>query len=347
MILLPIKKFRCHIAMGIFCSVAIVSCGKHDTAAKITPLPPIAVKTVAVKEQEVAIFEEVVGTVRPRKEARITSKLTGRILQLTAVPGKRVKSGDVLAKLDSAGIEAALDRAKTGLAQADRDLVRFRALQKSGAATKAEFEQIESSQEIAAATVRETQTMLENATVEAPFNGIITRRFLEPGDLASPTKALFAMEDSSLLRLEINVAESLAGKIKLGDAFRVKIAGAGADFDGKVTEIAPSADVGSRTFLVKLDLPKKETLRAGQFGRAYLPRGKRNALRVPAGAVITRGQMDYLFVKDAKNIARLRIVRTGENIDGAVEILSGLENGELIVVNPPAKLEDGQPLKNI
>ncbi len=337
----PIAAFA-----GLTFSLVIASCGKHDTAAKIDPLPAVAASTVAVKKQQVTVFEEVVGTVRPRKEAKVTAKLTGRILQLSAIPGKRVKAGEILAKLDAAEIEAALDRAKAGLTQADRDLVRYRALQKSGATTKAEFEQIESGQKIAAATVRETQTRLENATVKAPFDGTITRRFLEPGDLASPARPLFAMEDSSLLRLEINVAESLAGKIKLGDSFRVKVTGAAADFDGEVTEISPSADVGSRTFLVKLDLPQKESLRDGQFGRAYLPRGERNAIRIPSGALIARGQMDYVFVKDAENVARLRIVRAASKAGKTVEILSGLDDGELIVLNPPAELRDGQPLLN-
>ncbi len=345
MMISAMKKTAAVVA-AIACAHTIVSCGKHEPAAEITPLPPITAETVLVKQRQVTVFEEVVGTVRPRKEAKITAKLTGRILQLSAVPGKRVKAGEILAELEAGEIKAALDRAKAGLAQADRDLARYRALQKTGATNKAELEQIESGQEIAAASVRETQTMLENATVKAPFDGTITRRFLEPGDLASPARALFSMEDSSLLRLEINVAESLAGKIKPGDVFRVEVAGAGADFDGKVTEIAPSADVGSRTFLVKLDLPKKETLRAGQFGRAYLPRGMRNALRVPAGAVIARGQMDYLFIKDAENIARLRIVRTGGHENGSVEILSGLDDGEQIVLAPPTALRDGQPLEN-
>lgn len=323
----------------------LISCGKHHDAEKPDALPTLDLKTILVKSQQVPVFEEVVGTVRPRKEAKVTSKLTGRILELKAVPGQRAKKGEVIAKLDAAEIGAALERAQAGLAQADRDLARYRNLQKSGATTKAEFEQIESGQKIAAATVKETKTMLANATVKAPFDGTITRRFLDPGDLATPARPLFAMEDSSLLRLEINVAESLAGKIKLGDTLRVKVAGAAADFGGKVSEISPSADVGSRTFLIKLDLPEEKALRAGQFGRAYLSRGNRKAIRVPADALVSRGQMDYVFVRDTGNIARLRIVRTGGQADGKVEILSGLDDKEMIVQNPSTELRDGQPLK--
>ncbi len=151
------------------------------------------------------------------------------------------------------------------------------------------------------------------------------------------------MEDSSLLRLEIHVAEAMAGSLAIGSKFRVEVGGAGADVEGVVSELSPSADVGSRTFLVKLDLPAHESLRAGQFGRAFLPRGNRAALLVPATAVISRGQMDYVFVV-AEHTALLRIVSTGATRDGQTEILAGLDGGEVIVAAPPAGLRDGQPL---
>ena len=185
--------------------------------------------------------------------------------------------------------------------------------------------------------------MVQNASVTAPFDGTVTRKYLEPGDLASPERAIFAMEDSSLLQLEIHVAEAMAGSITLGSKFRVEVGGAGAEIEGCVSELSPSADVGSRTFLVKLDLPLHESLRAGQFGRAFVPRGKRAALLVPSNALISRGQMDYVFTV-AQNIARLRIVSIGATREDSTEILAGLDGGEAIVLSPPATLRDGQPL---
>jgi RND family efflux transporter MFP subunit len=151
------------------------------------------------------------------------------------------------------------------------------------------------------------------------------------------------MEDSALLRLEIHVAEAMAGSLAIGSKFRVEVGGAGAEIEGVVSELSPSADVGSRTFLVKLDLPAQESLRAGQFGRASLPRGNRAALIVPTNSLISRGQMDYVFVV-AENIARLRIVSIGRAREGQTEILAGLDGGEKIVLSPPATLRDGQPV---
>ena len=186
--------------------------------------------------------------------------------------------------------------------------------------------------------------MIANAAVTAPFDGVVTRRLMEPGDLAAPGKVLFSMEDQSLLRLEIDVAESLAGPVALGQSFRVEVEGAGVDVEGKVSEVAPSADVGSRTFRIKLDFPPSPTLRPGQFGRAFLPRGVRKGLLIPQSSWIRRGQMDYVFVAK-EGQAHLRIVRLGRANGQRVEVLSGLDGGERIVINPPADLRDGQPLE--
>ncbi|MCB1231362.1 MAG: efflux RND transporter periplasmic adaptor subunit [Verrucomicrobiae bacterium] len=333
------------LASLVFLPVGVLglsSCGGHHEAGEIEPLPAVAVERVTVQVHEVPVFEEVVGTVRPRQEAQVAAKVTGRVLEMNAVPGMKVKGGDVIARLEVGELEAALQRAEASLAQADRERERYRKLRETGAATEAEFEQVESRRQIAAATVEETRNLVENATVTAPFDGTVTRKLLEPGDLASPGRPLFAMEDSSLLRLEINVAESLAGGLSIGDRFRVEIADS--DLEGSVSEIAPSADVGSRTFSVKLDLPENDQLRAGQFGRAFLPRGKRQALTVPDGAVVARGQMDYLFVVE-EGAVHLRIVRTGASRDGETEILAGLDGGESIVPAPTAELQDGQPTK--
>ena len=321
----------------------LISCGQHREEVESIALPEITVETMVVNAGEIPVFAEVVGTVRPRKDARVASKVTGRLLEMTAIPGKRVAEGEVLARIEVGELEAALDRAGSALAQAERDLARLQAVSKSGAVSQSEIEQAASRKEMAAATVAETRIQVENATVTAPFAGTVTRKFLEPGDFASPDRAIFSMEDSSLLQLEINVAESLANSVTLGDQFSIEVAGADAKLTGTVSEVSPSADVGSRTFSIKLDLPEKEGLRAGQFGRAFLPRANRNAILVPQSSMISRGQMDYVFVA-ADKTARLRIVRTGEARDGKTEILAGLDGGETIVLNPPHELQDGQPL---
>ena len=329
--------------LPILAGLLLAGCGSEETPPAPEALAPVAVSRHLVESRLLPVFEEVVGTVRPRKEAQVTAKVTGRLLEMKAIPGMKVKAGEALAKLDVGELDAALVRAEAALEQAGRDVARFRSLRESGAVAVADLEQAEARERMAAATVAETKTMVENASVTAPFDGTVTRKYLEPGDLASPERPIFAMEDSSLLRLEIHVAEAMAGSLAIGSKFRVEVGGAGAEIEGVVSELSPSADVGSRTFLVKLDLPALETLRAGQFGRAFLPRGERPAILVPSEALISRGQMDYVFVV-AENTARLRIVSTGAKREGRTEILAGLDGGETIVLSPAATLRDGQPV---
>ena len=249
----------------------------------------------------------------------------------------------MLAEIDAAELRAALAQATAARDQAKRDFDRVSALLPKNAISRSEYEQAQARYEGAKAATDEAEHALSNAEVRAPFTGMITRKDMDPGDLAMPGKPLFAMEDFSRLRLETHVAESLAGTLKTGDKIRITVDTAGVDTEGVVSEISPSADVGSRTFLVKIDLPADPALRAGQFGRAHIPRGQHRALEAPESAVTRRGQMEIAFVvKDGT--ARMRLVRTGAHEGGRVEILSGLEPGELLVVAPDAGLRDGDPV---
>jgi RND family efflux transporter MFP subunit len=151
------------------------------------------------------------------------------------------------------------------------------------------------------------------------------------------------MEDSRALRLEADVPEAVVGKLNLGDKLPVRIAALETELEGVISEIAPAADPGSRTFLVKLDLPPQPGLRAGQFGRVAMPVGETAALRVPASAVVQRGQMEMVFVvSDGK--AQLRLVKIGKRIGAEVELVSGVSAGEKVVVADAAGLLDGQPV---
>ena len=123
----------------------------------------------------------------------------------------------------------------------------------------------------------------------------------------------------------------------------MKIASISAPLEGTVSEIAPIADAVSRTFQVKFDLPQTEGLRTGQFGRVSVPVADAQSLTVPTAAVIKRGQMEIVFVA-ASDHAQLRLVKTGKMVGGDTEILSGLEEGEAVIINGITRLEDGQPV---
>lgn len=283
------------------------------------------------------------GTVQPYRRADVSAKVTGRVLVMLAVPGKRAEEGELLAEIDAAELRAAVAQAVAARDQAKRDFERVAALLPKNAISRSEFEQAQARYLGAVAATDEAEHALANAEVRAPFSGMITRKDMDPGDLAMPGKPLFAMEDFSRLRLETHVAEALTGTMKTGDKIRITVDTAGVDTEGVISEISPAADVGSRTFLVKIDLPADPALRAGQFGRAHIPRGTHRALEVPESAVTLRGQMEIAFVvKDGK--ASMRLVRSGRHDGGRLEILSGLEPGDWLVEAPSPRLRDGDPV---
>jgi RND family efflux transporter MFP subunit len=259
------------------------------------------------------------------------------------VPGQLVKAGEKLVLLDAREIQSRLDQAAAARQQAESDLKRDTDLMQQKVLSQSEFDNAQSKFRIAAATEAEAKTMLGYTLIVAPFDGVITRKPADVGDLAAPGKALLQMENPDTLRLEADVPEALAGKVKLGDKLDVRIAAVANEIEGTVAELAPTADPNSRTYLVKLDLPGATGLRSGQFGRVSVPIGEASAIRVPASAVIQRGQMELVFVV-ASGHAQLRIVKTGNHASDGVEVVSGLDSGEQVVTEGAAALTDGQPV---
>jgi len=325
-------------------ALALIACHRPaDTKAE--PQLPTATATVLVAENKARpATEEAVGTVRAKLRAAISPKVTGRIEALLVTPGQVVKAGDLLARLDGREFQARLDQSLALREQAASDFERQKNLLAQKIATQTEFEAAKARLGVTTANAREAETMLAYCTVTAPFAGTITHKLADVGDLASPGKAIVELEDQTGLRLEADLPEALVARVKLGDKLSVSVPSSGAQVEGVVSEISPVADPVSRTFLTKLDLQQSPALRAGQFGRVAVPVGESTAVRVPASAVVRRGQMEFVFVASDGH-ARLRIVKTGKTIGSEVEIISGLQAGEKFIGEGVASLQDGQPLK--
>lgn len=313
----------------------------HPKAA--TDLPPAAVRAQLVESKKRVATEEVVGTVRAKLRSVIEAKVSGKLDQMLVVPGQKVKAGELLAVIDAREVQARYDQAVALSQQAEADLKRFASLFEQKILSQAEYDNAQAKARVASAAVAEAETMLGYTKVTAPFAGVITRKHADVGDLATPGKPLLEMEDSRALRLEADVPEAVVGKVSLGDKLAVRISAMEETVEGVVSEIAPAADSSSRTFLVKLDLPSAPELRAGQFGRVAMPVGETSSLRVPASVVVVRGQMEIVFVVN-QGAAQLRLIKTGKRVGGEVEVVSGLEAGEKVVIEGAAALVDGQPL---
>ncbi len=338
-------KTRCFFWVNgiVAAGLLVSSCGRAPKSPSATELASAVVRVQIVESKSRVATEEVVGTVRARLHSVIEAKISGRIEKMLVVPGQNVKAGELLVQLDAREVQAQLDRALAVRQQAESDLKRATDLMQQKILSQSEYDNAQSRFRVADAAGTEAETLLGYTKVIAPFAGVITRKYADVGDLASPGKPLLEMEDARDLRLEADVPEAVIGHLALGDKLTVRVSGVTNELEGTISEIAPSADPNSRTFLVKLDLPSTPGLRAGQFGRAAMPVGETAALRVPASAVVQRGQLELVFVA-ANGRAQLRIVKTGKHIGDEVELVSGVDAGEQVVSDKAGNLVDGQPL---
>lgn len=194
------------------------------------------------------------------------------------------------------------------------------------------------------ASLRLAQITRSYATINAPFDGIVTLRLADPGVMASPNVPLLQIQ-GGVLRLEAVVPESALSSIHKGAPVPVHFdALRDGAFTGRVIEIAPQGDTSSHTFVVKINLPSACGVSAGMFGRARFAIGTETRLLVPRPALFEREGLDYLYVVDPAHVAHLRMVTTGGRTGESVVILSGLNPGERIVITGQEHLTEGTPI---
>lgn len=210
-----------------------------------------------------------------------------------------------------------------------------------GQALQAKRQQIRARIESAHAELASVQVMQSYAKIAAPISGVVTVKHADVGSLAAPGVPLLTLEDSRRYWLEASVPESQAARIRRGQSLAVQVEAAGISGMAAVSEIIPAADPTTRTTQVRLDLPASPRLRSGLFGRTWVPVGTRKAIQVAREAIVERGQLQGVYVVGQDNIARFRLIRTGQTRQGVTEILSGLTPGEQVVLAGIERVSDG------
>lgn len=317
---------------------------KHEAKAPPPPPPTVTVQVITASEQLATTRNEVVGTVEAVQRATIAAKVTGTIAEMPVVLGSTVKQGDLLVKVNAAEISARLAQAETATAQAKRNWEREERLLAKNASTRQTVNAQADAYQLAKSAQNEARTMLGYITIRAPFSGLVSQKLAQVGDLATVGAPLLILEDTAVVQAVVAVPEAQLAKIGLGDTLAVRVPAANLETSGTVAEIAPAGDASSRTSVVKLDLKISSALRPGQFIRVLLPGLTVQTLTVPETAVSHFGQMARIFVVE-KDSAHLRLIRSGAHRDGTIEILSGLNPGEQVVVGDTTHLQDGQPVQ--
>ena len=241
---------------------------------------------------------------------------------------------------DIRGAQEGVRQAEAGIALARAGVKQARAAAKQADVRRADILGAQAQVGQGQAALQMARVTLDYATIVAPFDGVVTRRSVDPGSLASPGAPLLTIQGGDL-RLEAIVPEGKLSAVRMGSAAPVELdALAGRPVSGRVVEISPQGDASSHTFVVKVRLPGNSGVRSGMFGRARFRTGTERQILVPNSSVIPREGLNYVYVVSGGNLATLRLVTTGANSGQQTAVLSGLQAGERIVT--AGSVNDGQ-----
>lgn len=369
------------LVMAIAAALLLTACGSGEKGKEAAAERVRGVKLDAVRFEALPDVYEATGTVRSATTSEIAAQISGTVLEMRVKAGDRVRRGQVLAVLDDrtpraqlAAAQAGVEEAAQGAAEveqalqaaaADRQFAeatykRYQGLLEKNSVSRQEFEGAESRYKAALANERamqakhkqvkargqqalsqkdSAQAVYSYSRVVSPIDGVVAAKSVDAGTVVMPGDPILTVEDPSRYRLEASVPKQYIAKVNVGTTAAVDT-GHG-KIDGRVAEIVPSADTASRSFLVKIDLPRDCGCRSGEYGTASFAIGREKRLTVPRQAVVDHGQLEGVYVIGAQNSAEFRLVKTGKDFVERVEILSGLSEGERVAVSQLQQLRDG------
>lgn len=273
----------------------------------------------------------------------------------------------------NAGVEQASKAIAAAQAQADvakKTYDRYVYLKEQKSVSPQEFDEVAAKNQAAQAGLEQTRAALQQAQagstqakseteaaasiasyarVVAPFVGRVVRRTVEPGSLVSPGMPLFVVEDASRYQLEVTLPADSLATVHKGSMARVQIESSPEKpITGKVAEIEAGADPVSHTAKARIDLPKEPAaitgVQSGMFGRAFFAAGEKHAFVVPSTSVMTRGQLRGIYIVEKDGWIHWRVLTLGKALNDKVEVLSGLNDGDVVVLSPGTKDLDGKKI---
>lgn len=324
--------------------------GAHEVKREqVTGIIPEVLKTSEVDE-----YFETTGTVRAKNISIIASRMMGTVTSLRVKEGDRVGAGQLLVAIDDSDVAQRVKAAEKGLEGAkqhqylsDITYQRYKKLYDEKALAGQELDQIETQKKVADIEYERAKAMLAEARIHqgftritSPVSGVVTEKKIELGSMAVPGMSMLTVEDNSAFRVEVRADEKLAGRLKTGMAVSVFIESLNRELEGKVSEIVPSIDPMTRSFLVKIAVNDKD-LKNGYYVKVAIPIGKKQSLLVPKKAVVEKGQLTGVYTVDKNSVIAYRLVRAGKPSGDKVEILSGLNPGDAVIVDGVEKAVDG------
>jgi RND family efflux transporter MFP subunit len=321
-------------------AMLIVACdrGEPGRVETLTEPPEVVVSPALGAEGQYSVPARIVAAER----AEVATRISGTVREVLVEVGALVRRGDVLMRLDDSGVESSVLRGEAQATVARRTYERIRSLEADGAATELELDQAVAALEVAEASLGEARAARDYVLLRAPFDGVVTARMADPGDLAMPGRPVLRLASRGAVKIEADVPATLAGDVGPGDRVSVVHLATGDRWTAVVNRTVPFIELASHRFRLEagFEAPDGERPRAGTYVRMEF--GTRDSMNhwVPADAVVRRGQLAGAYVLE-DGLLRLRWLRTGRRRADAVEVLSGLSEGDLVVRSPGPALTDG------
>ncbi len=302
--------------------------------------------TYTVKYITKSIVESIPAGIKAREATLLSSQILARIKNIHVRAGDNVQKGQLLVTLESEGLKAQLaqsiamvDASQAMLTEAKANFERAQTLKGKGLVSQSELDVAVTNfrrygSELVATNQRKqaAQTALEYSKITSPFSGVLVERSAEPGNMASPGQLLLSLYDPLTLQIEADVRESLAIQLDIGRKITVKVDSVGKEINAIIVEIVPAADPNARSFLVKAGIEFDPNLRPGMFARMLIEDGTKEVLSVPVDYVKSYGQLDMVWLLKEGNLSR-RFVRLGKSQRNQVEIVSGLNSGDILALS--------------
>ena len=313
-------------------------------AALLSPAMAQSPQTVTLEARDIDLTYPAEAVVEAVRQATVAAQVAGRVIEVRADAGQRVKKGEVLMRIDTREAAEAAAGTQAQLIQAKANYERTRNLHTQKFVSGAALDRAEADFKAAQAGAGASGATLSHGTVTAPMAGIVAQRQTELGEMAQPGRPLVTVYDPKGLRVIASIPQYKLAEVRKSGKAKLEFPEAGLWIDAARVEILPTADAKSHTVTARLYLP--DTLRdimPGMAARAHFVAGTGRKLTVPLRSVIRRGEVTGVYVVGADNAPRLRQVRLGETLgNGELEVLAGLAAGDRVSLEP---IQSGIALK--
>lgn len=312
-------------------------------------------------EEEITLGPTLSGTLAAQRRAVLRAELGAPVATVAVRVGDAVRAGQVLATLrlpatgaDARAARAAVRAAEVQLAQAQAERVRTAELFRIGGASRADDEAAalavalaEASLDGARARLTSADTELDRTTVRAPFNGVLARRLVEPGDVTQPGDTLLEVVDPTVLELVASIPAAAAADVKLGQRMHLRVVGVAGDVQARIVRIAPQLDEATRQLRVQAEIPNARGIfKAGAFAEGRIAARHARQPTVPSAALEPAGAgFEVARVREGR-VQRIAITPdfAGPGVD-RVPVARGLARGDTVLVGSVRTLASGTSIR--